>query len=200
VFDHLGRGVGVARVAAIEADPDADVFTVMGGVLPTPTHGAAAYEQFAASMPAYVGLLEQIDPQRPCATYAGRGSVAFWIRRDAIELALHASDVADAIGVPFEVRADRAADGIDETIEFVLPLALQVLQRPAPPACRVAPTDAGPRLLGASEPTRATITGSSETLLLALWGRVTPRVEGDASIAGAWTGLVEAAFGGPAVD
>jgi uncharacterized protein (TIGR03083 family) len=200
VFDHLGRGVGIARAAAIRADPDADVLAIMGAALPPPTRGVAARSLFADSMPAYVALLEQTDPSRRCATYAGSGQVAFWIRRDAIELALHASDIADALGLPFGVRADRAADGIDETIEFALPMALQVLQRSAPPSCRVLLSDAPARLLGDGEPARATISGSAETVSMALWGRATPTIEGDAATAAAWMGLIEEAFRGPPVD
>jgi uncharacterized protein (TIGR03083 family) len=200
VFDHLGRGVGIARIAALDAPPDADVFAAMGGALPAPARGAEARSRFAESMPAYLARLAQLDPSSPCATYAGVGSVAFWMRRDAIELALHASDIADALGVPFDVAPERASDAIDETIEFVLPMALQVLARTAPPPCRLLPIDAPERLLGDSTPPRASISGTASSILLALWGRATLPVDGDEATGRAWTGLVEEAFRGPATD
>ena len=148
-------------------------------------------------MPAYLEVLGALEPSSPCVTYSGKGEVAFWIRRDAIELALHASDVADAVGIDYDVEPARASDAIDETIEFALPMALQVLGRPSPAACRLAPTDAPQRLLGESAITNASIVGSAYALLLALWGRASVEVHGDEAIARAWTSLVEEAFRGP---
>jgi uncharacterized protein (TIGR03083 family) len=197
VYDHLGRGVGLGRVAALEASPDANVFEVMGAALPPPTRGEAAFALFADAMPAYLTVLGALDPSSPCATYSGRGAVAFWIRRDAIELALHASDVADALGIDYDVEPARTSDAIDETIEFALPTALQVLGRPSPPACRLTPTDAPERILGDGVLADASMVGSAYSLLLALWGRASVEAHGDDAIARAWTSLVEEAFRGP---
>ena len=197
VYDHLGRGVGLGRIAALEAFPEANVFEVMGAALPPPTRGAAAFALFADAMPAYLEVLDGLDPSSPCATYSGRGEVAFWIRRDAIELALHASDIADALGIDYDVEPARASDAIDETIEFALPMALQVLGRPSPAACRLAPTDAPERLLGQGDVAAASMVGSAYSLLLALWGRASAEAHGDDAIARAWTSLVEEAFRGP---
>ena len=197
VYDHLGRGVGLGRVAALSAAPDDNVFEVMGAALPPPTRGVAAFELFALAMPAYLEVLDALEPSRPCATYSGRGQVAFWIRRDAVEVALHASDVADAVGIDYDVEPARASDAIDETIEFALPMALHVLGRPWPAACRLAPTDAPERLLGDGTIADASIAGPAYSLLLALWGRASVEVQGDHAIARAWTSLVEEAFRGP---
>jgi uncharacterized protein (TIGR03083 family) len=197
VYDHLGRGVGLGRVAALTAAPDANVFEVMGAALPSPTRGPAAFDLFAEAMPAYLDLLGALDPSSPCATYTGRGEVAFWMRRDAIELALHASDIADALGIDYEIESARASDAIDETIEFVLPEALHVLGRSSPAPCRLAPTDAPERLLGVDGFANASIVGSAYSLLLALWGRASVEVQGDEAIARAWMALVEEAFRGP---
>jgi len=197
VYDHLGRGVGLGRVAALTAAPDANVFEVMGKALPPPTRGAAAFDLFTVAMPAYLELLGAVDPARPCATYTGTGQVAFWIRRDAIELALHASDVADALGIDYDVEPARASDAIDETIEFVLPEALRVLGRASPAPCRLVPTDAPERLLGGGALANSSIVGSAYSLLLALWGRADVEVRGDEATARAWMSLVEEAFRGP---
>ena len=169
VYDHLGRGVGIARVAALQAPPDADVFAIMGASLPAPARGEQAFALFADAMPAYLELLETLDPTGPCATYAGRGEVAFWIRRDAI----------------------------DETIEFALPMALRVLGRPSPAPCRLVPSDAPERVLGSGGAPSASMAGSAYALLLALWGRGRAEVDGDDAIARAWTSLIEEAFRGP---
>jgi uncharacterized protein (TIGR03083 family) len=197
VYDHLGRGVGIARVAALRAPPDADVFAIMGSALPPPAHGEQAFSLFADAMPVYLELLAELDPSTPCVTYAGPGQVAFWIRRDAIEFALHASDVADAIGIAYDVTPRRASDAIDETIEFALPMALRVLGRSSPAPCRLVPVDAAERVLGGDGAASASMSGSAYALLLALWGRGRAEVDGDDATARAWTGLVEEAFRGP---
>jgi uncharacterized protein (TIGR03083 family) len=199
VFDHLGRGVGLGRVAALGASPDDNVFEIMGAAIPAPTRGLPALDLFASAMQAYVDLLASLDPSRPCATYSGRGEVAFWIRRDAIELALHAGDVADALGIAYDVGSTRASDAIDDAIEFVLPMALHVLGRPAPAPCRLTPSDAPPRVLGEGAAAIASLSGSAYLLLLALWGRGDAAIDGDVAVARAWTSLVEEAFRGPDV-
>jgi uncharacterized protein (TIGR03083 family) len=197
VYDHLGRGVGIGRIAALKAAPDADVFAVLGGALPPPAKGEQAYGLFAHAMASYVAMLERLDPSRPCMTYAGLGEVSFWTRRDAIELALHASDVADALGLTFDIAPARASDAIDETIEFALPMALKVLARSAPPMCTVAPVDAPERTLGHGSTSAASIRGTAQLVLLALWGRARVEIDGDEAVAHAWTDLVEEAFRGP---
>jgi uncharacterized protein (TIGR03083 family) len=197
VYDHLGRGVGIGRIAALHAAPEADVFAVLGAALPPPAKGEQAYGLFAHAMASYVALLERLDPRRPCTTYAGLGEVSFWIRRDAIELALHAGDVADALGLAFDIAPARASDAIDETIEFALPMALKVLARPAPPMCTLAPFDAPEGNLGSGSVSAASIRGSAQSVLLALWGRARIEVDGDEAVARAWTDLVEEAFRGP---
>jgi uncharacterized protein (TIGR03083 family) len=198
VYDHLGRGVGVGRVAALRAEPNADVYAIMGAALPPRTNGMAARVLFAEAMRAYIDVLGELDPMSPCATYSGPGVVGFWIRRDAIELALHAGDVADALGLEFDIAPARASDAIDETIEFALPMALHVLARTSPAPCLLRPTDAPDRVLGGEGEPVATMTGTAHALLLALWGRGTIRTGGRGDTAREWNGLIEEAFRGPA--
>lgn len=176
------------------------MFAVMGAAIPPPTKGEQARAVFADALPVYLEALANLDPSSPCARYTGRGEVGFWIRRDAIELALHASDVADALGLAYEISSQRASDAIDETIEFALPMALSVLARNAPAPCMLSPDDAPERMLGEGAEPAALLRGSAHSLLLALWGRGTVEVEGDENAARAWTGLIEEAFRGPATQ
>jgi uncharacterized protein (TIGR03083 family) len=141
--------------------------------------------------------LAELDPSTPCATYSGPGVVGFWTRRDAIELALHAGDIADALGLDFIIESTRASDAIDETIEFALPMALQVLAREAPGPCLLRPTDARERVLGGCREPEASMSGTAHALLLALWGRGTVDVDGRTETAREWNGLIEEAFRGP---
>ena len=76
-------------------------------------------------------------------------------------------------------------------------MALQVLGRPSPEACRLAPNDAPERLLGDGVRADASMVGSAYSLLLALWGLASVEAHGDDAIARAWTSLIEEAFRGP---
>ena len=53
VYDHLGRGVGIGRIATLQAAPDADVLAVLGERCRHPRKGEQAYGLFAHSMASY---------------------------------------------------------------------------------------------------------------------------------------------------
>ena len=81
-----------------------------------------AYRAVADEMLAH---LEAEDPARPCVNFAGDGDVAWWMRRQAQEVAVHRVDAHDAVhaaggAAPDPIAADGAADGIDEWTRFWL--------------------------------------------------------------------------------
>lgn len=69
-------------------------------------------------------LLETLagrSPAQPCPTWSATDrTVGFWIRRMAHETSVHRVDVAQAVGVPWSVDPELAADGIAEALELWL--------------------------------------------------------------------------------
>jgi uncharacterized protein (TIGR03083 family) len=69
-------------------------------------------------------LLEALtsrNPAQPCSTWsAADRTVGFWIRRMAHETAVHRVDAAQAVGVPWSVDPELAADGVAEALELWL--------------------------------------------------------------------------------
>ncbi|MDH6548389.1 uncharacterized protein (TIGR03083 family) [Streptomyces sp. SAI-117] len=66
-----------------------------------------------------VAALRQAGPDAPVWSWAGLPTSGFWARRMAHELTVHRADAALAVGQPFEVAADIAADAIDEWLQIV---------------------------------------------------------------------------------
>jgi hypothetical protein len=85
-------------------------------------------------LPAYAEVLAEVtsefaarDPEQPCPTFVGPGTVAWWLRRQAQEVAVHRIDAHDAIHAaggpaPVPLATDVAADGIDEWATVFLAL------------------------------------------------------------------------------
>lgn len=83
-------------------------------------------------IPAYRAIADELldhlageDPDRACLNFAGDGTVAFWMRRQAQEVAVHRVDAQDAIRAaggpePAPIGVDGASDGIDEWARFFL--------------------------------------------------------------------------------
>jgi uncharacterized protein (TIGR03083 family) len=195
VLDHLTYGMGLGYDAAARTPPDATARSASA----EPLTGVDAVETFERTMARCVNAFRALGTTTPCWTYAGPGVVAFWMRRAAIETALHRVDVAHAVGSdPLDgLGRERIADAVDETITFALPLAAR-WTNVTPPAITVRLDDlAIEHTLGTGEPV-ATIHGDGLHVLDALWGRGTEHVTiaGDADAARTWLGLVERAFSG----
>lgn len=121
-------------------------------------------------------VLVATDPQAPCWTLAGPGTAGFWRRRMALETAVHRWDAEHALGDPGPVDPGLAADGVAEVVEVMLPRQVH-LDRIAPltSAMRLVATDREAKWVVGSGNAVATVTGSSEALLLLLWRRTTRR-------------------------
>lgn len=81
--------------------------------------------------------LQAVDPDEMIATLGGHPGPRLWSRRIMQETVIHRWDALNALGVPFELDLDVAADNLAEWTRFALPFAF--LQRPAETAALVGP-------------------------------------------------------------
>jgi uncharacterized protein (TIGR03083 family) len=117
--------------------------------------------------------LADADPARACWSFALRaGTVGFWMRRQALETAVHRWDAQEALGGAGGIDAALAADGVDEVAQMFYPRQIALGRRqPLGRSLTLRPKDAGdPVTVGEGEPV-ATVSGRAELLLLALWQR-----------------------------
>ena len=110
--------------AVLAAGPDADLATAAAGQDPVP-RGPACLDAYRHALDELMDALSVRDPATEAATFAGPGTVAFWCRRQAHEVAVHRMDAADAwhgIGgpAPDPIATDGAADAIDEWANLFL--------------------------------------------------------------------------------
>jgi hypothetical protein len=61
--------------------------------------------------------VDAIGPGSEVSTFVGPKAAAWWIRRRLHEATVHRADAAIALGVPYELSAELAADGISEWLE-----------------------------------------------------------------------------------
>jgi uncharacterized protein (TIGR03083 family) len=200
VVNHLSFGLGLSYPEALAKAPEANAAEVFAGV-PRPDEyptGYRALATFSINMRNCLATFGETQPEAPCWTYAGPGAAKFWFRRAAIETTLHRMDIEEAVyGTQSELSATRVADAVLETVEFALPLAADLVARPAgrmkissPILDRTLEVGHGAR--------QATITGDGQQTLLALWGRDhhDVSISGDHGIADDWLTLIQTAFAG----
>lgn len=154
----------------------------------------------------FVELLGSRDPDQNTWTWAGPGSVRFWYRRAAQELAVHRWDFENAVGVPAAIDPALAADGIDELL-FVFGPATGEPDYPGASerfggegeTFRLEPSDLPNAITFTAYPDRfetddskapdVTARGAVSDLLLFMWGRVPISaldVNGDAPLLDRW--------------
>lgn len=153
-----------------------------------------------------VALLAAADLDEPVWTFGPPPTVRFWPRRQAHETTMHAWDAGAAVGAAPSIPADLAADGIDETVSTVVPMAHRRSRAPgAGESFGFVQTD-GPGLwdlrfgpdgvsASAAVPPDIVLTGRAEDLLLVLWRRrplEAVDLDGDRSRWGRWSELVRA--------
>lgn len=68
-----------------------------------------------------LATLRSADPDSDCWSFCGPRTKRFWIRRQALETALHAWDVTQAAGRASAMDPDVAADGLDEQLTVMVP-------------------------------------------------------------------------------
>jgi uncharacterized protein (TIGR03083 family) len=151
------------------------------------------------------------DADEPTWTWADMipgapaGTVRFWARRAAQELAVHRWDFENAVGDPSPIDPALAMDGIDEFLFVFGPATGHPQFKGASErfggkgeTFRLEPTDIQDAVNFTAHPDRfeltdaapdVTLRGSASDLLLFLWGRVPPSaldIAGDASLPALW--------------
>ena len=120
-----------------------------------------------------LAALRGTDPTTECWGFGPKPrTVAFWVRRQALETAVHAWDAATALGRPAAVAPDLAADGVDEVARMFYPRQVRLGRRdPLLASVPLRCTDVGcDVLLGDGEPVAA-VEAAAEPMLLLVWGR-----------------------------
>ncbi|MDO8306873.1 MAG: maleylpyruvate isomerase family mycothiol-dependent enzyme [Actinomycetota bacterium] len=125
-----------------------------------------------------VDLLASTDPEQPTWTFGPEPHlVAFWGRRQAHETTMHLWDAEDARGGEYRWDPRLAADGVDEVATVSYPRQVRLGRtQPLPGPVHLdvidAPDVAITLALADKDATpSATLRGTAEELLLALWGR-----------------------------
>ncbi|MGX6608606.1 maleylpyruvate isomerase family mycothiol-dependent enzyme, partial [Micromonosporaceae bacterium Da 78-11] len=162
VAEHLGRENLWAAAAVVERH---------GGyeAPPAPTDIAPWFADTARVLTDALS----VDPTTPAWTFAPPATVAFWRRRRCLETLVHRWDAQRALGISAQLEPELCGDGIAEVLEMFVPRQVR-LGRAAElqAAVRFRATDLDCSwVLGPGEPV-ATLSGSAEQLMLALWNRV----------------------------
>ncbi|TQF65589.1 hypothetical protein FK531_21055 [Rhodococcus spelaei] len=126
VVRHTGKVHRWVR-ATLAAGPDAQLDGAAG--LESLPHGRDCLPAYRDALDALLAELVAHDVDRAAPTFAGPGTIRFWMRRQAHEVAVHRVDAADAVhaagGVaPEPVDPAGAADGVDEWARLMLARAL----------------------------------------------------------------------------
>ena len=231
---HLrDAGEGIARAAEapgadltapVPSCPDYDVAALLvhtgfvlrwisacaesGEMAPRPSSDEAAADPltwYRDGLTRALDVLGSVDRDAPGWSWGSDQSRGFWIRRAALELAVHAWDARNALGEAPPVDPALAADGIDELFtEFVPRRGLAGRFEGEGQTMHLHATDAPAGTNGewlvrlapaAFEVTHehakgdAAARGTASDLFLFLWGRVPPaalEVFGDASLLERW--------------
>lgn len=116
---HLGRGHRwVAQIVREQRDTPLDPRAVEGGKPPGDAEGAL--EWVADGGRILLDAIAATGPDTPVWTALGPRPAAWWIRRRLHETTVHRADAAIALGVPYDLSADLAADGVTEWVELLV--------------------------------------------------------------------------------
>lgn len=130
------------------------------------------------------GLFATTDPATPVATWSAEQSVAFWLRMQTIEAAVHRGDAQTGLGTPAPIDTELAVDTIAQTFEVMVPARRGWAQAPPGRAETFTfdATDAGrtwtvrfdgDTLTVTDDPAPTTFAGTASDLALFLWHRIT---------------------------
>jgi uncharacterized protein (TIGR03083 family) len=203
-----GATAGPPRSSPTRADTSLDPRSVKDGKPPADAQGAIQW--LSQSPLILLAAVQDIGPGTEVSTFTGPKPAAWWTRRRLHEATVHRADAAIALGTPYELPAELAADGISEWLDRLadqqalgqppsLPagasMALRatdqdltentwtVLGRPEGVQCQGQPANAD-----------LTLSGPALDLLLALLRRrpaedMGIRVQGDAALWRSWLAL-----------
>lgn len=132
---------------------------------------------FAEGAAALHQTLARAEATTPCWTFDEATTVAFWMRRQAHETAVHRWDAECSQGTPGPIHAALAGDGVHEVVDMFFPRQVRLGRMPPlGRSLRLVPAEGAPCTLagdgtGAPGEADAELAGPAEALLLLLWGR-----------------------------
>lgn len=113
---HVGRGDRwAAQIIADRADASLDPRLVRDGRPPDDAPGAIRW--LSQSPLTLLAAVDAIGPGAEVSTFVGPRAAVWWIRRRLHEATVHRADAAIALGAPYELSAELAADGISEWLD-----------------------------------------------------------------------------------
>ncbi|RVW06062.1 maleylpyruvate isomerase N-terminal domain-containing protein [Rhodococcus spongiicola] len=124
--EHVVRHTGKVHqwvVAALQASAETPLSAIRrNGDMP---RGPECLATYRAALDSVLDAFTRLDLGKPAPTMSGPGTVAWWLRRQTHEVAVHRIDVADALqaaGGPRVAELDPqiAADGVDEWVHVFL--------------------------------------------------------------------------------
>jgi uncharacterized protein (TIGR03083 family) len=116
LLTHVGRGDRWAAMIVRErADERVDLRSVPDGKPPADD----PIGWLADSARLLVDAVAATGPDVPVWTFTGPKPAAWWIRRRLHESTVHRADAANALGVPYEIEAALAADGVSEWLDIL---------------------------------------------------------------------------------
>lgn len=117
LFRHVGRGNRwAAQIVAERRHEPLDPRQVRDGR--PPEDQAAALEWLRGGAQLVVDAVDGVGAGTKVWTFLGPRAAGWWIRRRVHEIALHRADAALALGQPFDVPPELAADALSEWIEL----------------------------------------------------------------------------------
>ncbi|TFV54389.1 maleylpyruvate isomerase family mycothiol-dependent enzyme [Mycobacterium sp. PS03-16] len=118
LFRHVGRGNRwAAQIVAERRSEPLDPRDVRDGRPPDDPAGAIEWLHDGVRL-----LLKSVDgvgSGTKVWTFLGPRAAGWWIRRRLHEMTVHRADAAMALGVPFDLPSDLAADALSEWIELI---------------------------------------------------------------------------------
>jgi uncharacterized protein (TIGR03083 family) len=129
LFRHVGRGNRWAAQIVAERRPDPiDPREVRNGK--PPDDPDAAIDWLNAGAQQVIDAVDQVGSEARVWTFLGPRPAGWWIRRRLHEATVHRADAAIALGVPYDLSPELAADGISEWIERI---SVEVKRKSSPP-------------------------------------------------------------------
>lgn len=117
LFRHVGRGNRwAAQIVAERRCEPLDPRQVRDGRPPDDPAGAAEWLREGAQK--LVNAVDSVGPGTKVWTFVGARPAGWWVRRRVHEVAVHRADAALALGAPFELPPEMAADALSEWIEL----------------------------------------------------------------------------------
>lgn len=173
VVRHLG-GVHRWATAIVDTGRDGSVDAVaVAARAPDRGHPADLRDWFAEGAHQLRAAVGAAPADRPCWTLAGSGTASFWVRRQALETAVHRVDVGQALGDGHELELGLAIDGIDEVVTVMAPRQVRLRRTgPRPGRLTLVAIDAGLSWQIGHHGPPAVLRGPAAYLCLVLWGRL----------------------------